>query len=107
MTDRPEACSRQKQSDMFVKICGITRMEDARAAVEHGADAIGFVFWPKSPRFIDMERARAIITAVGPPVAVGVFVNQPAGEVNETARWAGLTAVQLHGDETPADASII
>jgi len=88
---------------MFVKICGITRIEDAQAAVDQGADAIGFVFWPSSPRFIEPDRAREIAAALPPHVmAVGVFVNQTAREVNETARRVALTAVQIHGDETTA-----
>jgi phosphoribosylanthranilate isomerase len=86
---------------LFVKICGITRVEDAQAAVELGADAIGFVFWPGSPRFVDPERAREIIgTLPAGVMAVGVFVNQPAEDVNTIAARAGLAAVQMHGDET-------
>jgi phosphoribosylanthranilate isomerase len=91
---------------VLVKICGITRPEDARAAVEHGADALGFVFWPPSPRFIDPYRARAIVAALPPFVAVvGVFVNQPAAYVNGVASLAKLSAVQLHGDEDAAFAA--
>jgi phosphoribosylanthranilate isomerase len=90
---------------MFVKICGITRLEDARDAIDAGASAIGFVFWPKSPRYIAPERARAIVQALPRPVmAVGVFVNQGREEVNDVAKQVGLCAVQLHGDETPASA---
>ena len=64
---------------MFVKICGITRLEDARGGGRAGRDALGFVFWPGSPRFIDPYRARAIVAALPPFVTtVGVFVNQPA-----------------------------
>ena len=93
---------------MFVKICGITRAEDADAAVEAGADAVGFVFWPKSPRFIDPFRARAIVAALPPFVtAVGLFVNQDAEYVNGVASLVRLGAVQLHGDESPADAARI
>jgi phosphoribosylanthranilate isomerase len=85
---------------VFVKICGITREEDARAAVDAGASAIGFVFWPNSPRMIDPERARAI-SSVLPQVVqtIGVFVNQPVAEVNDIAGRAALDVVQLHGDE--------
>jgi phosphoribosylanthranilate isomerase len=86
---------------LLVKICGITRAEDAAAAVAAGAAAIGFIFWPSSPRFIDPFRARKIAAALPPFVtAVGVFVNQPLDYVNAVARLARLGAVQLHGDET-------
>ncbi len=88
---------------LLIKICGITRLEDARFAVECGARALGFVFWPESPRFIDPLRACALISALPPFVTpVGVFVNQPSDYVNEVAVAAGLGAVQLHGDETAA-----
>jgi phosphoribosylanthranilate isomerase len=84
----------------FVKICGITRLEDAQAAVDAGANALGFVFWPKSPRAIDAQRARSIVAALPTQVtAIGVFVDQPADEVNEIARRVGLGAIQLHGGE--------
>lgn len=87
---------------MFVKICGITRQQDAEAAVSLGADALGFVFWPESRRFIDPHRARAIVATLPPFVtAVGVFVNQPLAYVRGVAALARLGAVQLHGDETP------
>ena len=85
---------------MFVKICGITRREDAEAAVSAGADALGFVFWPASPRYIDPFRARALASALPPFVTpVGVFVDQPAEYVNGVARVARLGVVQLHGGE--------
>jgi phosphoribosylanthranilate isomerase len=87
---------------MLVKICGITNIDDAEAAVECGASAVGFVLWPESPRYVDAERVRAIVEALPPSVMkVGVFVNQPVAHVNEAAGAAGLTHVQLHGDETP------
>ena len=93
---------------MFVKICGITRVEDAEAAAEAGANAVGFVFWPKSPRFIDPYRARAIVAALPPFVtAVGLFVNQALEYVNGVASLARLGAVQLHGDELPDAAARI
>ena len=93
---------------MLIKICGITRLEDAQAAVRLGAGAVGFVFWTKSPRFIDPFRARAIARSLPPFVAtVGVFVNQPASYVNEVASLVSLGAAQLHGDETPAYAETI
>jgi phosphoribosylanthranilate isomerase len=93
---------------MLVKICGITRLEDAEAAVDAGASAIGFVFWPKSPRFIDPHRARQIAAALPPFVStVGVFVNQPREYVNGVASLVRLSAVQLHGEETPAFAAAL
>jgi phosphoribosylanthranilate isomerase len=85
---------------MLIKVCGITRLEDAEAAVNGGARALGFVFWPGSPRFIDPHRARAIVARLPPFVTtVGVFVNQPVGHVNAVAALVRLGAVQLHGDE--------
>jgi phosphoribosylanthranilate isomerase len=87
-----------------VKICGMTRAGDAALAVQMGADAVGFVFWPESPRAVTPDVARAIAATVPPLVArVGVFVNAPAREVTEIVRSVGLDAVQLHGDE-PVDA---
>jgi phosphoribosylanthranilate isomerase len=86
---------------VLVKVCGITRLEDAHAAVEQGARALGFVFWPASPRVIDPETARTIISTLPPFVTpVGVFVNQPVDEVNAIAARVGLGAIQLHGDES-------
>ncbi len=83
-----------------VKICGIRRVEDAVLAVELGADAIGFVFWPRSPRFIDPFAARAIVRALPPFVTtVGVFVDQPVAFVIGVAQLLGLGAIQLHGSE--------
>ena len=93
---------------MFVKICGITRIEDAEAAVDLGANALGFVFWPGSPRFVDPYRAKAIVAALPPFVTtVGLFVNQPAEHIGGVASLVRLGVVQLHGDETPADAAAI
>jgi phosphoribosylanthranilate isomerase len=93
---------------MLVKICGITRADDADAAVKAGADALGFIFWPRSPRFIDPYRARAIVSTLPPFVTpVGVFVNQPIEYVTGVASLVGLGAVQLHGDETVSYATRI
>ena len=87
---------------MLVKICGIRRREDAALAVELGAAALGFVFWPGSPRFIDPYRARVITASLPLGVtAVGVFVDQPPDYVFGVARLLNLGAVQLHGDEPP------
>src|SRR5438105_8539328 len=91
---------------MLVKICGITRAEDAAAAVECGAAALGFIFWPGSPRFVDPYRARKIAAALPPFVTtVGVFVDQPLEYVSDVARFVRLGAVQLHGSETAAFAA--
>jgi phosphoribosylanthranilate isomerase len=86
-----------------IKICGITRPDDARAAADAGASAIGMVFWPDSPRAVDTAAARAIVAALPAGVpAIGVFVNQTADEINAAIDGAGLFGVQLHGDE-PVD----
>jgi phosphoribosylanthranilate isomerase len=84
----------------IIKICGITNAEDAAAAIAAGATAIGFNFYPASPRYIAPERAAAIPT----PGAqrVGVFVNESPARIQEIARIALLDIAQLHGDETPA-----
>jgi phosphoribosylanthranilate isomerase len=87
---------------VIVKICGITRAADAQVAVDLGASAIGFIFWPGSPRFIDPYRARRIAAGLPPFVTpVGVFVNQAPAYVNAVAGLVRLGAVQLHGEETP------
>jgi phosphoribosylanthranilate isomerase len=86
-----------------IKICGITRLEDALCAADCGADAVGFVFHPASPRYITAEKAKAIIAELPARVArVGVFVNRPAEEVKRTAEACGLDLIQIHGDESPA-----
>ena len=88
---------------MFAKVCGLTRLTDALHAVKHGATAVGFVFWPKSPRFIAPELAAGIIRELpGTVIAVGVFVNQPIDEITRIAAQTGIAAIQLHGDEPPA-----
>ena len=85
---------------MFVKVCGITRAEDAHAAVAAGARALGLVFWPGSPRFIDPFRARAIVRTLPPFVTpVGLFVDQPLEYIAGVASLVRLGAVQLHGAE--------
>ena len=84
------------------KICGITRIDDALAAVAAGADAIGFVFYAKSPRAVTAAQARAIIAALPPFVTtVGLFVNASTCELNETLDAVPLDLLQFHGDETP------
>ncbi len=86
---------------MKIKICGITKMEDAQLCVEHGVDAIGFIFYPKSKRYITPEDAKSISVALPPFVhRVGVFVNEQVEEVNRIANIVKLTDVQLHGNES-------
>jgi phosphoribosylanthranilate isomerase len=83
-----------------VKVCGVTRSDDAALAADLGASAIGMIFWPDSPRCLDVSRAREIVAAVPPFVsAVGVFVDQPIDEVTAIADAVGLSAIQLHGRE--------
>ena len=85
-----------------VKICGITRSEDARAAVDLGADAVGFVFFPGSKRAVTPEHAAKIVATLPPFVTpVGVFVDAPAEEMLKTAETSGVRCLQLHGNESP------
>lgn len=84
-----------------VKVCGITRIEDALNAAQLGADAIGFVFWTKSTRFISPQEARKIIMALPPFLSsVGVYVDPDPEWVEETCSVAGLSLLQFHGDES-------
>jgi phosphoribosylanthranilate isomerase len=84
---------------MMVKVCGITNAEDALAAAEAGASALGFNFWPASPRYIAPGQAAEIVAALPADVsAVGVFVNESAARIQEMALQAGVSIVQLHGD---------
>lgn len=84
-----------------VKICGITRLEDAMVAAQHGADAIGFILWPQSERYISPEEAGRIVKCLPPFVrAVGVYVNPDKSWVEETSATAGLDLLQFHGDES-------
>ncbi|SMC26778.1 phosphoribosylanthranilate isomerase [Desulfacinum hydrothermale DSM 13146] len=93
---------------MEIKICGITRREDARFAASLGVDAVGFVFYAKSPRYVDGEAARELAAQLPESVAkVGVFVDEPAERVAEIARLVGLTHVQLHGGESPEEVDIL
>jgi indole-3-glycerol phosphate synthase/phosphoribosylanthranilate isomerase len=90
------------RAHVFVKICGITSVEDALAASRAGADAIGLVFWPDSPRYVDIVRARRICQALPPfMLRVGVFVDAPREAMARTADEVGLDLLQLHGDEPP------
>jgi phosphoribosylanthranilate isomerase len=85
---------------LWVKVCGITSVEDALLAADCGADAVGMVFWPRSPRAVDVETARDIASALPPFVTrVGVFVDAGADETRRTADAVGLDVLQLHGNE--------
>ncbi|MGZ7080386.1 MAG: phosphoribosylanthranilate isomerase [Thermoanaerobaculia bacterium] len=90
-----------------LKICGLTREEDALFAAEHGADFLGFIFVPSTPRFIEPERAAAIAARVkereNPPKIVGVFRDSSMDYVREIAALATLDVAQLHGSETDED----
>jgi phosphoribosylanthranilate isomerase len=85
-----------------VKICGITRPQDGVAAAEAGADAIGLVFYPRSPRFVTPDQALAVVRTLPPFVTVvGLFVNEQPGMVRAMADAVGLDLLQFHGDESP------
>lgn len=94
-----------------IKICGLTRSEDAILAARAGADWLGLNFWPRSRRFIDPDRACDVAARVREASAavtlVGVFVNQPAGDITRIAQDVGLDRVQLHGDESVADCAAL
>ena len=93
---------------MFVKVCGITRLTDALHAVQQGATAVGFVFWPHSPRAVTPERAAEIVAELPSSITtVGVFVNEPIDGICAVMRTTGIGAVQLHGDEPPAYADAL
>ena len=85
-----------------IKLCGITEERDAVEAAHLGVDAVGFVFWKQSPRYVSPREAARIAAKLPPYMArVGVFVNEPASAVMDAAETAGLTTLQFHGDETP------
>lgn len=91
-----------EQSDRTkIKICGITNLEDARFASGALVDYLGFIFYDKSPRYIEPGEAGAIINWIEGPEKVGVFVNEPIDDLNIIAKQTGLDYVQLHGDESP------
>ncbi len=85
-----------------IKICGITNLEDASIAAACGVNALGFIFYEKSPRHVTPEKAREIIKRLPDEITkVGVFVNHDAQQVQRTVEFCGLDLVQLHGDESP------
>jgi len=87
-----------------IKICGITRARDARTAVALGADALGLVFYPPSPRYVTVEQARAICDAAPPFVTVvGLFVNERAELIGDIVERVGVQLIQFHGDESAAE----
>ena len=84
---------------MWVKICGITNLEDALCAIESGADALGFVFYPKSPRYIEPQNAFSIAQQIPSGVKkIGLFVEVSPEEINETCKEAGMDMAQIHFD---------
>ncbi len=91
------------QPRVKVKICGTTSLKDALLVAESGADAVGFIFYSRSPRSISQKEVKDIVVQLPPFIeTIGVFVNETSDKVNRIAEQCRLTAVQLHGDESPA-----
>jgi phosphoribosylanthranilate isomerase len=91
-----------------IKICGITRIDDLRDSVKAGADALGFVFYPKSPRYIAPEQLAALAPALPPYVSgVGLFVNATVGQVQQAVDAGPIALLQFHGDETAAECAAV
>ncbi len=91
-----------RDTQVKVKVCGMTNLKDVLVAVDAGADAVGFIFYKKSPRSVNMKTVREIVQELPPFVdAVGVFVNETAEQINNITDRCNLDRVQLHGDESP------
>ena len=91
-----------------IKICGLTRPQDVQAAVAEGADALGFVFYDKSPRHVTPEQAGKLMAALPPSlITVGLFVNASPDDVIETLAQAPVSLLQFHGDETPDQCALV
>ncbi len=91
-----------------VKICGLTRLEDVLFSVKAGADALGFVFYPKSPRYVSPDFVKEVISIIPPFVTtVGLFINASKNEVKDIAKYTGITLLQFHGDESVETCSMI
>ena len=94
---------KDRDTQVKVKICGMTNLKDVKVAVDGGVDAVGFIFYKKSPRSVTMQAVREIVLELPPFVdSVGVFVNETAEQINKIADHCKLDRVQLHGDESPA-----
>ena len=92
-----------KNRDTKIKVCGMTSLKDTLVAVDAGADAVGFIFYKKSPRSVNIKTVREIVDELPPFVdAIGVFVNETAEQINKIADRCKLDRIQLHGDESPA-----
>ena len=90
------------EKQVKVKVCGMTSLKDALVAVEGGADAVGFIFYKKSPRSVTMKTVREIVLELPPFVdTVGVFVDETAEQINKISDYCNLDIIQLHGDESP------
>ena len=94
---------KDRDTQVKVKICGMTNLNDVKVAVDGGVDAVGFIFYKKSPRSVTMQTVREIVLELPPFVnSVGVFVDETAEQINKIADRCNLDRVQLHGDESPA-----
>lgn len=109
--DSLESMNNAPGNRVKIKICGLTNLEDAQVAVDAGADLLGFIFYEKSPRYVDPRTVADIVStikrAVRPPLCVGVFVNARPEQIAETLARCGLDLAQLHGEEDPATLAVL